>query len=227
MKPSEILQSSSSYWDSKVEDFDAIYSGKNWSKAYKLISDILRKDIFDRVEESVNIANRYQQPISILDIGCGTGRLIEALQPTQHFIVGVDYSQQMLEKAKHNFSSYPVPESSYQLICGDMVNDWPIELNRYDGFKLVYLLGLVEYISDPVPLLQKILKVSPEQVIVTFCRANTIRSYLRQARYKIQGLDCPLFFYSQNEIRQFGEQLGAQSTEIKIMGQLFFTVYRF
>ena len=223
----QIFQSSSSYWNSKVEDFDAIYSGKGWSNLYKLLSDVLRKDIFDRVNASVAIAKAYQQPISILDIGCGTGRLIEALQPTSHFTVGVDYSSKMLAKAKDILMAKGISEDSYQLILGDVVNDWPLELDTYDKFEIVTMLGLVEYISDPVPLLQKMLRFKPDKIIVSFCRARTLRTYMRRLRYKLQGLDCPLFFYTQNEIQKIGEKLDAKSTKIQIVGTLHFSEFNF
>jgi len=224
---SEIFQSSSSYWDSKVKDFDAIYTGEGWPKPYKLLSDILRRDIFDRVNASVAIAKAYDRPISILDIGCGTCRLIEALHPTEHFVVGVDYSSEMLTKAKEILTAKGISEDSYRLIFGDVVNNWPNELDAYKKFEIVVMLGLVEYISDPVPLLQKMLRFNPDKILVSFCRAKTPRTYIRRLRYKIQGLDCPLFFYTQKEIQEIGEQLGAKSTKIQILGTLHFTEFSF
>nr|VFK24130.1 MAG: Methyltransferase domain-containing protein [Candidatus Kentron sp. LPFa] len=48
------------------------------------------------------------QPASILDIGCGTGREINALSETCPDCVGIDHSQSMLEFARSKYSAkYP------------------------------------------------------------------------------------------------------------------------
>jgi SAM-dependent methyltransferase len=227
MEDKRVLQSSPSYWNSKVEAFDSIYSGNGWSKLHVLISNLLRKEMFERVEECVAIAKEYHRPISILDLGCGTGRLIRAAYPTGSFIVGVDYSSNMLEKASRVLAESRVPGNSYALILGDIVNDWPKELDGYERFEVVAMLGLVEYISDPLPLLRKMMRFSPDKIIVSFCRAHCFRRYLRQARYRVQGLECPLFFHTREDIMGFGKELGAKRTEIKILGSHFFAVFSF
>lgn len=227
MEKKEIVQSDSKYWDSMVEEFDSIYSGNRWSKMHKFFSDLFRKDIFDRVRVTVDMAKAYKRPIYILDIGCGTGRLTEAMQPTKSKVIGIDYSPLMLKKAKEILQAKKVPEDLYRLILGDVVNGWADELNEYKKFEVIAMLGLVEYISDPLPLLQKMLCFSPDKIVVTFCRKNTYRKTVRELRYKIQGLDCPLFFYSEKQIQDMGTKLGAKKTTIETMGALSFTVFHF
>lgn len=62
----------------------------------------------ERTQPSVDLINRisYLDPQNILDIGCGPGNSTFALK--NHFknadIIGVDYSENMLEKAKTSYS---------------------------------------------------------------------------------------------------------------------------
>jgi len=46
-----------------------------------------------------------KQPTSILDIGCGTGREIEALAETCPDCVGVDHCPEMIEFARSKYSA--------------------------------------------------------------------------------------------------------------------------
>lgn len=54
---------------------------------------------------------------NILDLGCGSGRLLELLAPHAHRLTGVDLSEQMLILAQERLASYPV---NVNLFCDDM-----------------------------------------------------------------------------------------------------------
>jgi ubiquinone/menaquinone biosynthesis C-methylase UbiE len=41
---------------------------------------------------------------SVLEVGCGTGQLLQALNPSHG--VGIDFSEAMVEKARTNFSQF-------------------------------------------------------------------------------------------------------------------------
>ena len=75
--------------------------------------------------------------------------------------------------------------------------------------------------------MEKMLRFSPKIMVGTFCRAGTLRCYLRQLRYKLQGLDCPLFFHTEESVQNIGKKLGAKKTTVRTMGQLHFTVMEF
>ena len=84
--------SPSKYYISKL--FDSYANKFDNSLIYKL-SYNLPKKIADLVNSMPNESNN-----SILDLGCGTGLVGRELQESFNFIVGVDISEKMIDKAK-------------------------------------------------------------------------------------------------------------------------------
>ena len=84
---------------------------------------------FDRVQRNVlNLAKNQSSPQVILDVGCGTGRLLRKAKqqwPNAH-LIGVDAAQKMVEQATQLFSEaefhvamaedVPLPDSSVDLV---------------------------------------------------------------------------------------------------------------
>lgn len=48
------------------------------------------------------LIKKIPETAAVLDLGCGSGALLELLLPRPGQTIGVDYSQKMLEEAKHN-----------------------------------------------------------------------------------------------------------------------------
>lgn len=222
-----IKQSRAQYWDSMVGEFDAIYSGQGRTKVGVMLDRWLRRDIYDRVQKTVELVTDLGPNQRVLDVGCGTARLCVQLVAAGHTAVGVDFSESMLSHARQILDAKKVSESACKLIHGDVVGGWPTELDQYQSFDAMAMLGLLEYISDPAPMMQKLLKFKPKMIVATFCRAGTARCELRKLRYKLQSLDCPLFFQTEADVRAIAQRVGATSCEIETMGQLHFTVMRF
>jgi ubiquinone/menaquinone biosynthesis C-methylase UbiE len=80
-------------------------------------------DVYER-ELFVRLVRQYS-PRSMIDVGSGTGRIVEALAPTMTHVVGIDFSsnslQVLLRKEIHNCS--PVCANVAQL---------PIKAERFD-----------------------------------------------------------------------------------------------
>ena len=84
--------------------------------------------IFDRVQRTVlNLAKTERSPEAILDVGCGTGRLLRKAkeQWPNSRLIGVDAAEKMIEQAKQLFTqaefhfaiaeSLPLPDASVDL----------------------------------------------------------------------------------------------------------------
>ena len=84
--------------------------------------------LFDRVQRIVlNLAKTQRSPEAILDVGCGTGRLLrKAKEEWPHArLIGVDAAEKMIEQAKQLFpqaefhfamaESLPLPDASIDL----------------------------------------------------------------------------------------------------------------
>lgn len=83
----------------------------------------------------------------VLDLGCGTGTVTELLAAQGYDMIGVDNSQEMLNRAlgKRDISGYPI-----LYICQDMR-----ELELYGTVRaVVSLCDSVNYILEPAELLQ-------------------------------------------------------------------------
>jgi len=223
---SNVTQSSAAYWSSMVEDFDAIYTGEKRSRLSVFLDHWLRKDIYDRISETVQVIQSMGDHQTVLDVGTGTGRLCLPLGERGHRTVGIDFSRSMLEKAKDLTRKAGIAHLC-DFVGGDIVQAIPNELKQYRHFDVITILGVLDYISDPLPLLRKLLLFRPRKIIASFPRRGTLRCYLRQLRYKVQGLDCPLYFYNPKQLSTYGDQLQCRHTNRKTMGQLHFCVFEF
>lgn len=78
---------------------------------------------------------------TVLDIGCGVGRLLKALTPRVRATVGIDVSSEMLERARTNLAGLPVT-----LHTGDGTSLQPVPDASVDG---VVSLVVFQHIPDP------------------------------------------------------------------------------
>jgi len=163
----------------------------------------------------------------VLDVGCGTARLCEPLVRNGHRVVGVDFSAKMLAHAQRVLDQSGIKPEQCSLFKADVANEEVPELAQYDHFDVITLLGFLEYIADPVPMMRRLSSFSPRYMIGTFCRARTLRSQVRKLRYKLQSRDCPLFFHTEDQVQDIAEQVGASSCNIRRVGQLHYAVMKF
>jgi ubiquinone/menaquinone biosynthesis C-methylase UbiE len=218
----DVKQSSAAYWDATVQDFDAIYSGER-TRFGVVLDRWLRKDIYDRVHETVRLVDELGRGQRVLDVGTGTGRLCVPLARHSHEIVGVDFSASMLAKARQITKAAGVADRC-SFIQDDLVTGGEKTLagQRFDA---IAILGVLDYISDPRPMMQRLLVTSPRMIVATFPREGTLRSWVRRLRYRLQGLDCPLYFYSKGDVVDVAGHLG-MTADVRVLGQLHFAVFR-
>ena len=220
------LQSSYRYWDQSVEDFDAIYSGEGRTLIGRWLDGWLRRDIYRRLAETTRLVNQLGARKTVLDIGTGTGRLCVPLARAGHRVIGIDFSKEMLSKAERVTRDAGVHDRCH-FFQGDVLESMPEGLEDYQPYDAVAILGVFDYISDPLPVLQAARRFEPKRIVASFPRKGTVRSLVRQWRYKLQRLNCPLFFYSQDEIEKLGSELRTRQTRNTIIGQLHFTYFDF
>ena len=73
-----------------------------------------------------------QSPVRVLDLGTGTGALASRLAALHAEVWGLDFSSQMLLKAREN-----VPDATF--LQADLLSDWP-PLSRFDRVVSSYVL---------------------------------------------------------------------------------------
>lgn len=90
------------------------------------------------------ICNRFQHPIDVLDLGCGTGRYFWGVHKART-LVGLDASAAMLAEAKHPIRADQISAGTITLVQGDLgTQDFPDH-----SFDLVYSIGVL---AEHVPL---------------------------------------------------------------------------
>lgn len=109
-----------SYFEDIAYDYDEL---KQKNKYYY---DFMKKMVID-------IANRFSYN-SVLDVGCGTGEILNALNPDKG--IGIDISSNMIELSKKKFKKFDFIASDFDRL----------ELKR--KFDLILIIDLIEHLGD-------------------------------------------------------------------------------
>lgn len=115
----------------------------------------------------------------ILDVGCGTGLLIDELARDKHQIVGVDLSSKMLRKAKRH-------EGGVTLISAD-ADKLPFKDESFDA---VVSVTLLQNMPNPKHAVREMARVAKQGGIIAITSlkhkhsANQVRSWVVSANLK-------------------------------------------
>ncbi len=120
----------------------------------------------DRAVEAAMLKLVGKRPFqSMLDLGTGTGRLLEIFAPLYRRGIGIDMSREMLAVARANLDKAGV--SNAQVRQGDIFAP-PVER---DAFDLVTIHQVLHYLEDPARAIQeaaRLLRPAGRLVIVDF-----------------------------------------------------------
>lgn len=94
------------------------------------------------------LITKIEESMSVLDVGCGPGYVIEHLLYKTNNITGVDYDKTAIERAKEKFK-----DSNITLLCDDVFNF--LAANENKTFDVVVMSHLLEHIDNPGKFLQK------------------------------------------------------------------------
>lgn len=130
----------------KFYDYEATSYDK---KRYETISgrrvDAFHKSILDKSFHSEN---------KILDLGCGTGRLLYHFHNKDKDLYGIDFSENMLSFAKKRFTNLT---NKPNLIHGSIL-DLPYKDNFFDGVYSILVLNLVPDFNLAIREVSRVLK---------------------------------------------------------------------
>jgi ubiquinone/menaquinone biosynthesis C-methylase UbiE len=145
--------------NSKEETYGDLFTtekdASRWEKLYKKTESSLFNHNMalrrDRVCQLV--LDRYTPDTKILDLGCGSGVVMESLIQQGFSITGVDRSQDMLDLSQKRLSQFP--KESYPLQIGSCEH---LPLND-EQFDVILCIGVFGYIDDVVGALLEIRRV--------------------------------------------------------------------
>jgi SAM-dependent methyltransferase len=99
-----------------------------------------------------SVCDRFDRPIDVLDLGCGTGRYFWGLRNARA-LTGIDASEAMLEEARRPIHAERLTALPITLVSGDlMAHAFPAA-----SFDLVYSIGvLAEHVPLTAELVQRV-----------------------------------------------------------------------
>ena len=209
------IQAQRSFWNSEADAFQRIYTHrKSWFS--NKLDQVFRKDMYERFQ--FTIANC--EPIkgrTFLDVGCGNALYsLELARKGAAKVVGIDIAEVMIGLCKKQSD-----EQNLSDICTFIQTDL-LEYEPDSKFDVSFGIGLFDYISDPLPVLKRMLAVSNDKVIMAFPRLWTWRAPVRKVRLTIKG--CDVYFYSAARISKLMKDAGFSRHEITKVGKLYCVV---
>ncbi len=165
-----------------------------------LLDKIFRKSIFGRFKAVLSECSALNYH-SVLDVGCGAG--IQALQIAAKGlkVLGIDFSDAMIAKAKQAKSNYQKP-IQLDFICADF-----LEYQFSSTFDIVIALGFFDYVpqAEAYLYLMKMQNLAKKEVMVSFPAEENILSLQRKIRYKFFK-KCPVYFYRKKFLTELAEK---------------------
>lgn len=203
-----------SHFDREYRQFDSFYREKKGIFS-RIIDRIFRRSMQLRFEKVIKEVAPYEDA-TVFDVGCGTGRysLALALKGIKKAL-GVDFAQNMSDEANSLARQFKVDH-----ICQFVKADF-MQMNIDETFDHVFAMGVFDYIADPVPFVKKMVQSAKTKVMVSFPVSGGIIQWFR--KFKFEKLKkCPVFFYSEEEVKQIARQAGAERFTIEKMAKDYF-----
>ena len=209
------VQDVKKFFHGYAADFDSIYGhAKKRSVFDKVMDKLFRRSMLLRFNETLESSAKPTVQ-SILDVGCGSGVYDVEFLKQGKTVVGLDMAEGMLEIAKKRTAPY-ANTGKISFILSDYMEHQFNE--KYDA---AVLMGVFDYVKDPVSLLKKLGKDVSKEIYASFPKGGGLLTWQRKVRYNMRH--CPLYFYSKKSLVDILDQSGFQGKyTIKDLGRDFF-----
>jgi SAM-dependent methyltransferase len=185
----------------KARQFDDLYEDE------RLLVRVLRPGLFRRRQLAVDTVRAHGAP-SVLDVGCGSGRIGEfVLEAGASRYLGIDFSEPMIALAEERLARFG---ERVELVTDDFVSA-PL----HGQFDVVLALGLFDYLPEPGRFLSRMFELSARggSVVGSFPAWSPIKGPVRKVRYELIG-DCPIFNYDRDDLERMLSEAGFERLEI-------------
>lgn len=192
------------YFDDIAVEFDSIYENDGGIVS-KFLNGVFRVGMYERFAQTIEELGDVRRK-SILDVGCGSGRLTLALAEKGAEVIGIDYSLEMINLANRYRSKHKDIDARF--LCCDFITEYLIDRT----FDITVALGVSDYIADSIPLLRKMLEVTRDQMIVSYPAKFCLQMPIRKAWLLTRN--CPVYFYSIKRLAEIYKTIGVGNYEI-------------
>jgi 2-polyprenyl-3-methyl-5-hydroxy-6-metoxy-1,4-benzoquinol methylase len=190
--PSGESKQVATYFDTHAQDFDHIYDARKGRA--RSLRDRLSRGVVVRRLEFVRELGQQHHFERALDVGCGAGRFGIELAKQGTTSVGLDFAPEMIELAGRHAAAAGVTDKTSFLV-EDFVT-WEVP----GTFDLALAIGVVDYVSEPGPILAKLAAVSSGRIVVSFPKRWHPLVPVRWAR--LRAAKCPVFFYTRADVER-------------------------
>jgi 2-polyprenyl-3-methyl-5-hydroxy-6-metoxy-1,4-benzoquinol methylase len=186
------------FFSAFAETWDSLY-GRKRNLAWRLLDYWLRRDVQQRYAVTFERLGHDLRGQAVLDIGCGSGIYsFEAARRGAPRVVGIDLAEGMVSLAKRESARLGF-DNTCQFIAGSFPPD-DLVAARLGQFDYGIVMGVMDYVSDPLPLLSALRPMIKKLAVISFPGRHWLRAPLRSYRYKLMGR-CEVYTYNEAEVR--------------------------
>lgn len=208
------------YFEDTAKEFDEIYDNQG-DILKRLINKIFRKGMRERL--ILALQEYIGDNKTILDIGCGSGRISLLLAEKGAKVTGIDYSLPMIELAKEHLKKYEASKNTklnVEFICCDFMEDFDSDAL----FDITLALGVFDYIEYPMSFLEKMRNLTREKMVASYPAKFAFQMPIRKVWLYTKS--CPVYFYTKRQLAAIYRSIGVTNYEIvKISAGYFVKAY--
>jgi ubiquinone/menaquinone biosynthesis C-methylase UbiE len=200
------------FFDSYARDFNAIYGNEN-TLVNAVVNRLFRKSMVLRYERTLAGCSPIEGK-TVIDIGCGPGHYGVALAKRGAArVLGVDFAPGMIDIARQRAERAGVSDR-----CTFTLGDF-LAVTGDEKFDYAIVMGFMDYIADPADLIRKVMRVCRGKAFFSFPADGGPLAWQRKLRYRNR---CPLYLYSESQIRGLVDASGAKSSSVEMISRDYF-----
>lgn len=156
------------------------------------------------IDATMHLVDKIKDAKTILDVGCGPGIMCKKLSDKSYDVIGVDYSENVVELANEK---YP----GIKFMVADGYN-LPFEDNQFD---VVISIGALQCIINHEKFISELIRVSSKAVIIsTLLKKKKSKDPMRTLKEQLKSDSFPCREYHPSEILPIFNAAGMKTSVI-------------